>query len=158
MAGKRGRSGPPANMNAGRKPWRTFWRRRALRTADRWLLPILEDYADSLTQHAGGEDNLSAVERHLIEIAETARGCALMILVDAARYGRVRIVSENGIQSWALAPGYSELPRFLNLERQALTTLGIEKRLPPPMELEAIASEYAQREPSRQEGEAEPRP
>jgi hypothetical protein len=135
MAGKRGRSGPPGNLNAVREPWRIFWRRRALGASDRWLLPLLEDYADGLKQHRGGENNLTAVEQHLIEIAQTARGCALLILRDAAQYGRTRIVSEAGSQSWGLAPGYGELPRFLNLERQALTTLGLEKRLPPPVNL-----------------------
>jgi hypothetical protein len=135
-------------MNAVKRPWEVFWRRRALRAADRWLLPLLEEYGDGLTHHAGGEANISAVELRLIEIAKIARGCSLLILHDSASYGRVRGVTEKGNQTWALAPGYAELPRFLNLERQALTTLGLEKRLPPPMELATILASKSEEEKS----------
>ena len=45
MGGKAGRSGPVGNLNAARHPWRSFWHRRALRSEDKWILPVLEGYA-----------------------------------------------------------------------------------------------------------------
>jgi hypothetical protein len=30
MAGKRGESSPPGNLNGAKYPWRTFWRRSAI--------------------------------------------------------------------------------------------------------------------------------
>jgi len=148
MAGKKGRSGPPGNLNNVRRPWDVFWNRRALRSSDRWLLPLLEDYADGLTQHLGGDGNISEVERRLVELGRMARGCALLILHDAARYGRVRTVTEGGCQSWALAPGYAELPRFLSLERQVLNTLGLEKRLPKEIDLRGYLAQRTETQAS----------
>ncbi len=48
MAGKRGKSGPPGNLNSAKHPWRSFWRRRALKPGDRWILPVLEHYTLAL--------------------------------------------------------------------------------------------------------------
>ena len=48
MNGKRGKSGPPGNLNGTRYPWRCFWRRRAVKPADRWIVPVLEGYTAAL--------------------------------------------------------------------------------------------------------------
>lgn len=124
MAGKPGRSGPPLNLNNSRYPWRSFWRRRALRREDKWVLPVLEGYAAGL---ARDKPNLTEAGMRVIELAQTARGAIVMILVETARSGFV--VKENG--SWNLAPGARELVRFLSIERACLQTLGLETRVKP---------------------------
>ena len=73
------------NLNASRHPWRAFWRRRALRPEDRWILPILADYSGSLVADRGGPEAMTAGEAHMIELAQLARGCTMLILAQAAR-------------------------------------------------------------------------
>ncbi len=121
MAGVKGRSGPPQNVNATKRPWSVFWRRRALRAEDRWILPILETYAAGL---GSDKPDLSEAERRMAEIAQTARGATMLILAEAARTGFVREVDG----TWDLTPGAKELARFLGVERQALKDLGLERR------------------------------
>lgn len=124
MAGVRGRSGPVGNLNASRHPWRSFWRLRALKAQDRWLLRTLESYRNGL---ASGKGCLTEVEARTIEIAQTARGATMLILAEAARSGF--IVKENG--TWSLAPGARELVRFLSVERACLQMLGLYCRTDP---------------------------
>lgn len=124
MAGKRGRSGPPANLNATRHPWRAFWRRRALRREDKWILPTLETYSIGL---ASDKPNLTQAEGRMIEIAQTARGASMLILAEAARSGFIH--KEDG--TWNLSPGAKELSRFLAVERSCLQTLGLGRRTKP---------------------------
>lgn len=124
MAGKKGRSGPPGNLNGSRLPWRSFWRRRALQASDRWILPTLESYASGL---ASDKPGLTEAEARLIEIGQIARGASMLILAEAARSGF--IVKEDG--SWNLAPGAMELAKFLSIERATLQTLGLGRRVKP---------------------------
>lgn len=56
MAGKKGRPGPPRNLNSVRLPWRTFWRRRVLRVEDRWILPTLGRYMEALKVRQASDD------------------------------------------------------------------------------------------------------
>ena len=56
MAGKKGRSGPPGNLNNVQNPWRSFWARKALRQQDKCILPFLNRYADGLIDDAGEND------------------------------------------------------------------------------------------------------
>ncbi len=141
MAGVKGKSGPPRNVNATKRPWATFWRRRALHAGDKWILPILEGYSAGLT---ADRPDLTEGEKRMLEIAQTARGATMLILAEAARSGFVRKV--NG--SWDLAPGAKELARFLNTERQALRDLGLERRardVTPT--LEEIRKRYERNQP-----------
>ncbi|MDC8450043.1 MAG: hypothetical protein LV473_17040 [Nitrospira sp.] len=124
MGGKAGRSGPVGNLHAAKYPWRTFWRRRALKAEDRWILPVLETYASALELD---KPNLTAGEARMIEIAQTARGATMLILAEAARSGLV-VKGEDG---WDLAPGAKELSRFLGIERASLQTLGLGRRAKP---------------------------
>ncbi len=121
MAGVKGKSGPPRNLNNVKRPWAVFWRRRALRAEDRWIIPILEGYSAGL---AADKPDLTEGENRMLQIAQTARGATMLILAEAARSGFVRKMDG----SWDLAPGAKELSRFLALERQALQTLGLERR------------------------------
>ena len=124
MPGKAGKSGPPGNLNSARHPWRTFWRRRALKAEHKWVIPVLEAYEDELVTDKGGAESITAGERRMAEIARTARGCSMLILAEAAKRGFIRDVDG----TWDLSPGAKELARFLGLERQALDSLGLGKR------------------------------
>ena len=60
------------NLNRARHPWRSFWRRRALQREDRWIQPLLEDYAQGLISDKGGPDAMSAAELRMVELAQLA--------------------------------------------------------------------------------------
>lgn len=136
MAGKKGRSGPPGNLNNVQNPWRSFWARRALRQQDKWILPFLHRYLDEAVEDAGGED-ISSGKRRTLEIAQLARGCAMLILKEAKQNGFI-VTTPDG---WDIQPGLKDLPRFLTLELVARRNVGIERRGPPPKNLNDILSE-----------------
>ena len=124
MSGKAGRSGPPGNLNNCKRTGLAFWRRRALKAEDRWILPRLERYSAGLTSDKPG---LTEAEARLIEIGQISRGASMLILAEAARSGF--IVRADG--TWDLAPGAKELARFLAIERASLQTLGLGRRSKP---------------------------
>lgn len=124
MSGVKGRSGPPGHLHNSRHPWRSFWRRRALRAEDKWILPSLESYSAGL---ASDKPNLTEAEARLIEIGQISRGATMLILAETARSGF--IVKVDG--SWDLSPGAKELARFLSIERASLQTLGLGRRSKP---------------------------
>jgi hypothetical protein len=123
MAGKKGRSGPPGNLNNVQHPWRSFWARKALRQQDKWILPFLRQYNDGLTEDAGGDD-ISSGKKHVIEIAQTARGCSMLVLKELKEKGFVITTPEG----WEMHPGLKELSRFLTVELTALRNVGLERR------------------------------
>jgi len=122
--GKKGRSGPPGNLNASKSPWRAFWRRRALKPEHKWITPVLEQYGAELTSDKGGTDSITAGERRMSEIAQMARGASMLILASASTKG-FTIETDNG---WDLAPGVKELAKFLNTERSAIAAMGLQRR------------------------------
>jgi hypothetical protein len=146
---RRGPGAPVGNLNASKAPWRSFWKRHALRPEDRWLLPLVESYMVELESDKG---DATAGERRLMEVAATARGVVLLILRHAADKGFVQSTVGGG---WALHEGVKELVRFMGLERGALTDLGLERRarklpgkwsvpgLPAPAVVDAESKEVA---------------
>ena len=128
MSGVKGKSGPPRNLNCSSYPWRTFWRRRALKAEDRWVLPVIEKYAAGL---ASDKPDMSEAEQRMVEIAQISRGASMLILAECARSGFTRKVDG----SWDLAPGAKELAKFLSVERSALQTLGLGRRAKPITDL-----------------------
>lgn len=128
MAGVKGKSGPPGNLNARSHSWSVFWRRRALRASDRWILPVIESYASGL---ASDKPGLTEAEARLIEIGQISRGATMLILAECARSGFI----EKTDGSWNLAPGARELAKFLSIERASLQTLGLERRAKPAVSL-----------------------
>jgi len=151
LGGKRGRSGPPGNLHNCKHPWRTFWRRRALRAEDKWILPVLERYGSGLDSD---RPDMTEGERHMAQIAQTARGATMLILAEAARSGFIRQVDG----SWDLAPGVRDLAKFLQVERGALQALGLERRAKPvgPSLSEYIVEKYVapdRRRPVHREAE-----
>jgi hypothetical protein len=129
MAGKRGKSGPPGNLNSTRHPWRTFWRRRALRPEDRWILPVLEGYTAALESD---KPDMTETERLMAQNAQTARGAVMLILAEVSRSGF--ITRRDG--SWDVTPGAKELAKFLGAERGALQAIGLERRARPTPSLQ----------------------
>jgi hypothetical protein len=123
MAGVRGKSGPPKNLNHCKRPWDVFWRRRALRPQDKWIGGVLGRYASDL---AADKPDLTAGEERMIQIAQTARGATMLILAEAAQRGFIA-PGKNGA-AWDVAPGAKELAKFLQVERQALLGLGLGRR------------------------------
>ena len=77
---------------------------------------------------------MTASERRLAEIAQTARGCTMLILAQVRAAGLIR-VDEDG---WDLHPGAKELPKFLAIEVRALETLGLDRRPKPVNPLDAV--------------------
>ena len=137
MAGKKGRSGPPGNMNNVQNPWRSFWARKALRQQDKWILPALRHYLDEAIEDAGGND-ISSGKKRTLEIAQMARGCAMLILKEVGDKGFV-ITTPDG---WDMHPGLKELSRFLALELKARQNVGLERIKQAPLSVADIMARY----------------
>lgn len=114
---RRGRGGQAGNLNAAKDPWRSYWRRRALRKEDAWALALVSDYVPALVADKGGDVAVSFAERKVMELAAVARVC------------------------WALAMAAGNLDavaRFIGAERQALADLGLERRAKPVPTLQQL--------------------
>jgi hypothetical protein len=136
---KRGRS-LLGNLNGTRRPWAVFWKRRALRPEDRWVLPLLERYTAGLVDDKGGPDNMSAAELRMVELAQLARACSLLVLSTAA--------NEGGLAAPRKGPDLpSTLARFLNVERQTLVALGLERRARPVPSLRELIAARTEPDP-----------
>lgn len=149
---RRGPGGPAGNMNAAKCGWRAFWRRKALRAEDRWVLPLLSDYGGALIADKGGADYVTAAERATVELATLARGCAMLILAQAAerdglvgwRRGATLKGDGGAQQSYRDVDLAAALARFLAVELTALKTLGLARRpRPAPSLRELLAARAA---------------
>jgi hypothetical protein len=133
LGGKKGRSGPPGNLNSVKRPWAVFWRRRALQPKNTWLWPLVEEYGRELARGCGGDRKISAAARALVENAQVSRACIMLILLEAKEKGAIRQLEDG---SWDLQPGMRDLPKFLAAERGPLIALDQKpKKLPPLAEL-----------------------
>jgi hypothetical protein len=147
---RRARGGMVGNLNAVKNPWASFWRRRALRPQDRWILPLLDAYAGSLVADRGGPEAMTAGEAHMIEIARLARGCTLLILAEMAKgpgVGGVRrgTSTKTGdvVQSATEADLAGAMVRFMSIEANALKTIGMDRRAKPVPSLAQFLEERA---------------
>jgi hypothetical protein len=145
VAGKKGRSGPPGNLNSVKKPWEVFFRRRALRPEDRWIAPIVSRYGTDLIADQGGADDISTARRGLVEIIQLNRGAAMLVLAEAARSGFI-VETDDG---WDLAPGAKELGKFLGNELRALVALGLERRQRDALDLKTYLANRTPAAPQR---------
>lgn len=121
MAGVKGKSGPPGNMHAARHPYNVFWRRRALRSQDRWVASEVTQYRNGLLQ---GRPDPTEAERRTIELASEAKACRLLIWRALRESG----FTEQGKEGLRLVPAAEALPKFIGAELGALKLLGLERR------------------------------
>jgi hypothetical protein len=126
MAGKKGRSGPPGNMNNARHRWRAFWKRRALRPEDRWIASEVARYEAALLSD---KPDASEAERRVIQLATEAKCARLLIwqTIRDADQGIIRKCKEG----LALIPAAEVLPKFIGVELGALKLLGLQRRAKP---------------------------
>lgn len=119
------------NLNATRYPWRVYWRKRALRLEDRWVLALVGDCGDDLISDKGGEAGITAGERRLVELATAARVAWLLAMASPGEGAR------------------EEAPRFMATELRALQALGLERRAAPaPSLAEVLAARTVRVEPT----------
>lgn len=151
MAGKKGRSGPPKNLNAAKSGVTTWLRRRALPRQKQHVAKMVEIYRDGLTVCKGGPGVVTEVEAALIENAARAYGACLLILEEAASRGLVRTTDD----SWDLMPGLTRLQGFLSVEQRALSMIGLTRRAKDAGSLEALLHDAAtDAEPGEENHEA----
>ncbi len=122
--GLAGKSGPPGNMHGARHGLSSWLKRRALPVNKQHVARFVESYKAGLLASKGGAAGATEVERALIENASRAFGACMLVLEEAAARGFVRPLDS----TWDLAPGFGRLVAFLNAERMALATLGVERR------------------------------
>ena len=101
------------NLNGTRYPWRVYWRKRALRPEERWVLTLVAGYGHDLISDKGGEEGITAGERRLVELAVAARVCWLLAIASSTEGSR------------------AEAAKFMNVERQCLQALRTERRARP---------------------------
>lgn len=121
MAGKKGRSGPPGNINNCKHPHRAYFKRGVVHKKYRWIVAFLKRYSDGLLRD---KPDATEAERRLVNVGETAYGVRMMILEEAKENG---FIVKDG-NTWDLSPGLKDLPRFLAIERACLQALGLERR------------------------------
>lgn len=56
-----------------------------LRPEDRWILPVLADYAGSLVADGGGTEAMTPGAAQMIELAQLARGPTMLVMAETAR-------------------------------------------------------------------------
>lgn len=139
VAGRKGRSGPPGNLNASKHGLTTWLRRRALPKQKQHIVKLVQDYAGGLLSCKGGAKGATEVEAAVIENAARAYGASLLVLEEAAVRGLVR--EANG--TWDLTPGFMRLVGFLNAERMSLLGLGLSRRAKNVSDLNTLLAEAA---------------
>jgi hypothetical protein len=128
MGGKPGRSGPPLNTNAVRHPWRSFWKRLALKDEHKSVGLALVKYENALLRD---KPDATEGERRTIELACEAKAARLLIWEALEGEGFTR----RGIDGLALMPAAEALPKFIGAELGALKLLGLERRAKPVQSL-----------------------
>lgn len=121
MGGQKGRSGPMGNLNASRHPWRAFWKRRALKPADRWIAVEAMRYLEGLLRD---RPDPTEAERRAIELASEAKACRMLIWAALRTQG----FTEPHKDGLRLVPAADALPKFIGAELGALKLLGLERR------------------------------
>lgn len=127
MAGKKGRSGPPGNLNNARSilpALRRLRRGKPLPAPLQRVAVIADREAEKIVSDKGGKGNLTGGEELMLNVWRTARQATLLILYEMAQRGV--IVQRNG--EWDLQPGATRLPKFLQEERMSLLALGLQRR------------------------------
>lgn len=114
MAGVKGRSGPPGNLNSAKRPWRTFARRGALRAADKWVQRPADLYLAGLQ---ADDPDASNAKQQAQRIARDAHACGLLVLNDLQT-----ATDPEQRRRWL-----AEYRAFAALELKALATIGLDR-------------------------------
>ena len=147
MPGIKGKSGPPLNLNHCKHPWRSFWKRLALRPEDQWVASEVVKYAAALLSD---KPNPTEGERRAIELAAEAKAARLLIWSAIQGTGFTRR-SDDGL---TLVPAAEALPKFIGAELGALKLLGLERRAKPVSTLEEFLAGESESEPSSESEKA----
>lgn len=145
MAGAKGKSGPPGNMNSATSIIPALRRLRLGKPLPPELVrvaAIADQEVELLVGDKGGLDNLTGGERLMLNVWRTARQATLLILYEMAERGA--IVATDG--SWDLQPGAARLAKFLAEERAVLIALKFDERRSRDVTDLARAIQEAQRE------------
>jgi hypothetical protein len=145
---RRTRGAQLGNLNAARDPWKSYWRRRALRKQDAWVRPLIDSYGEGLIADKGGLDAMSNAEIHMAELAALARGVLLLILAQAASTGglagprRSASIRGGNLSRQSADPDLAaHAARFMKIEAGALQALGLQRRAKPvPSLSQALAA------------------
>ena len=108
------------NLGGSRRPWETYWRRRALKPKDRWVLYLVRDYIPGLQ---ADKPDATAAETRLMELASVSRVCWALAMS--------RLDEQGG-------PDLATVARFVSEERAALCALGLDRRAKPVDPMQAI--------------------
>ena len=73
----------------------------------------------------GGDGHITVAERRMIEIAQTARACSMLILAEGYKRGLIKQLDG---EDWTFNKASRSLNRYLQTERHALLGLGLERR------------------------------
>lgn len=144
MSGRKGRSGPPRNLNAVKHPWRALWRRGLIRPQDRWVeRPI----ADVMQAFASDLPDLTAREREVIETVACAKGCELLIRHALQQTGMADVIDGRV----HIAEAHEALCRFMKLKLDALRLLPAGRRAKITKSLHEYLREQGRHEPTTHE-------
>ena len=127
MGGKKGRSGPPGNLNPAKSILPALRRLRQGKPLPPGLgrvAAIAEQEESLLLGDKGGADNMTGGERLMLNVWKTARQATLLILHELAERGAV--LAKDG--EWDLQPGAQRLVKFLAEERAALIALKFDEK------------------------------
>ena len=133
MAGRKGRSGPPNNVNA-LKPqneaellWRRGRRRRDM-TLDDNAVPrdawVKKPIKDTFRAFAADLPDMTAREREIVHTIGIAKGCELLI-IDALNACGLVSLNDNKIE---VAKASEDLGRFMKIKLDGLRLLPVSRR------------------------------
>lgn len=140
MAGKPGRSGPPGNLHAAKHGRQAWLKRRALPVHLAHVRELVQAEEEALLSDKGGDSNVTAAERALIQDCGTAYGLIMLALEEARTRGCIT-VDPQGV--WDLQPGLQRLKGLIDSRRMNLLALGLQRRAKPIDEQDIVSQARA---------------
>lgn len=142
MAGIKGRSGPPGNLNSVRSVLPALRRLRNGKPLPPELARVAalaDQEAELLIADKGGLSNMTGGERLMLNVWRSARQAVLLILTEMVDRGAVSAADGK----WDLQPGTQRLAKFLSEERSALLALGLARKTKDAGSLEELLHDAA---------------
>ncbi len=152
MAGVKGRSGPPGNLHAAKHGRQAWLKRRALPSHLSHIKQMVLSEEQALVSDKGGDSNVTAAERALIQDCGTAYGLTLLVLEEAHTRGCIAVDPQG---RWDLMPGLQRLKGLIDSRRMNLIALGLQRRAKDVGTLESLLHDAANdSEPGEENHEA----